>query len=138
VSTDLGVSGATANNDGATGLFLNSGRVFGGGSPSTYNSGVFRSVAVGGEGLTVKTSETAYANQISLQPSGNNFDGLLVPPTLTADRSYSFQDASGTVAFLSDITTFTGNTSATCINDLYISNLYGCSPITVHDNLQYR
>jgi hypothetical protein len=30
-----------------------------------------------------------------------------------------------------------GNTSATCINDLYISNLYGCSPITVHDNLQY-
>ena len=135
VSTDLGVSGATANNDGATGLFLNSGNVFGGGSPSTYNSGVFRSVAVGGEGLTVKTSETAYANQISLQPSGNNFDGLLVPPTLTADRSYSFQDASGTVAFLSDITTFTGNTSATCISDLYITNLYGCSPITIHDNL---
>ena len=26
-----------------------------------------------------------------------------------------------------DVTsTFTGNTSATCINDLYISNLYGC------------
>jgi hypothetical protein len=135
VSTDLGVSGATANNDGATGLFLNSGNVFGGGSLSTYNSGVFRSVAVGGEGLTVKTSETAYANQISLQPSGNNFDGLLVPPTLTADRSYSFQDASGTVAFLSDITPFTGNTSGSCISDLYITNLYGCSPITIHDNL---
>lgn len=32
--------------------------------------------------------------------------------------------------------TFTGNTSATCINDLYITNLYGCSPITIHDNLQ--
>ena len=28
---------------------------------------------------------------------------------------------------------FTGNTSANCITDLYISNLHGCSPITVWD-----
>jgi hypothetical protein len=34
--------------------------------------------------------------------------------------------------------TFTGNTSATCINDLYITNLYGCSPITIHDNIQFN
>ena len=32
--------------------------------------------------------------------------------------------------------TFTGNTSGDCIVDLYITNLYGCSPITVHDNIQ--
>ena len=31
---------------------------------------------------------------------------------------------------------FTGNTSGDCITDLYITNLYGCSPITVHDNIQ--
>jgi hypothetical protein len=31
-------------------------------------------------------------------------------------------------------TSFTGNTSGTCITDLYIDNLYGCSPITVHDD----
>jgi len=31
---------------------------------------------------------------------------------------------------------FTGNTSASCITDLYISNLYGCSPITVWDSMQ--
>jgi hypothetical protein len=30
---------------------------------------------------------------------------------------------------------FTGNTSGDCITDLYVSNLYGCSPITIHDNL---
>lgn len=30
---------------------------------------------------------------------------------------------------------FTGNTSATCINDLYVENLYGCSPINVNDLL---
>ena len=32
---------------------------------------------------------------------------------------------------------FTGNTSGDCITDLYITNLYGCSPITIHDNLQH-
>jgi len=26
--------------------------------------------------------------------------------------------------------------STNCISDLYVSNLYGCSPITIHDNLQ--
>ena len=31
--------------------------------------------------------------------------------------------------------TFTGNTSATCITDLYVENLYGCSPINVNDSL---
>jgi hypothetical protein len=32
-------------------------------------------------------------------------------------------------------TPFTGNTSATCITDLYIENIYGCSPINVNDSL---
>lgn len=30
---------------------------------------------------------------------------------------------------------FTGNTSATCISDLYVDNIYGCSPINVNDLL---
>ena len=33
---------------------------------------------------------------------------------------------------------FTGNTSATCVTNLYLTNLYGCSPITIHDNIQYN
>jgi hypothetical protein len=32
---------------------------------------------------------------------------------------------------------FTGNTSGDCITDLYITNLYGCSPITVWDSIQF-
>jgi len=32
--------------------------------------------------------------------------------------------------------TFTGNTSATCITDLYVSNVYGCSPVTFHNSIQ--
>jgi hypothetical protein len=34
--------------------------------------------------------------------------------------------------------TFTGNTSGSCITDLYITNLYGCSPITIHDSIQHN
>jgi hypothetical protein len=30
----------------------------------------------------------------------------------------------------------TGNTSASCITDLYVTNVYGCSPITIHDSIQ--
>lgn len=31
---------------------------------------------------------------------------------------------------------FTGNTSGDCITDLYVSNLYGCSPITLNENIE--
>ena len=67
------------------------------------NASVLSSVALGGQNITAKTNYTAYANQISLQPSANLFDGLIVPPALSADRTYSLQNASGTLAFLSDI-----------------------------------
>lgn len=30
---------------------------------------------------------------------------------------------------------FTGNTSGTCINDFYVTNLYGCPEITLHDDI---
>ena len=46
---------------------------------------------------------------------------------------------SGTVSDWSVFTLggdFTGNTSGNCITDLYITNLYGCSPITVNNSLQ--
>ena len=92
-SAPSGVSGSAT--------FINSG-IFG--AVSTINAGISNSVALGGVGLTIKTNNTPYANQISLQPSGNTFNGLLAPPALSGDQTYTFQDASGTVAFLSDIT----------------------------------
>jgi autotransporter adhesin len=33
---------------------------------------------------------------------------------------------------------FTGNTSGNCITDLYVTNLYGCSPITLNNSVQYK
>ncbi len=46
-------------------------------------------------------------------------------------------DATGTASWQFNSTGFSGNTSGTCITDLYITNLYGCSPVTVHDSLQH-
>ena len=33
--------------------------------------------------------------------------------------------------------TFSGNTSASCITDLFVTNIHGCSPITFHSPLQH-
>tara|TARA_R110000824_G_scaffold396827_2_gene598867 strand:+ start:826 stop:5493 length:4668 start_codon:yes stop_codon:yes gene_type:complete len=57
--------------------------------------------------------------------------GTLNSGTLTLDRQ------NGSVSISGFVSTFTGNTSGDCITDLYITNLYGCSPITVYDNLQH-
>lgn len=39
---------------------------------------------------------------------------------------------------VSGATSFSGNTSGSCINNLYVSNLYGCSPLTIHDSIQHN
>ena len=60
---------------------------------------------------------------------------------LTAGNNINISGSNGnftiSVTGITSGTTFTGNTSATCINDLYVSNLHGCSPITIHDSIQF-
>ena len=54
---------------------------------------------------------------------------------------WSFTFSDWDVAFLTPSQAagaFTGNTSATCITDLWVSNIHGCSPITIHDSIQYN
>lgn len=71
----------------------------------------------------------------SVDPTGYTNQDLLV--------LVNYQLPSGTTSNtpLSALTSyvlsaFTGNTSATCISDLYVTNLYGCSPITIYDSIQ--
>jgi len=45
-------------------------------------------------------------------------------------------DSSGNATWQYNATGFSGNTSATCISDLWVTNVHGCSPITVHDSVQ--
>jgi len=82
-------------------LFLNSGSNL---TKSSFASTIEHTVIVVGVGISAKTANTAYVNQMSFQESGVLFDTLIVPSTATADRTATLQDASGTIAYLSDIT----------------------------------
>lgn len=84
-------------------LFLNTGRDLG--RESSFLAGVTNTVIVAGKGITAKTDDTLYTNQISLQESTILFDTILKASTATADRTATIQDASGTIAYLSDIGT---------------------------------
>ena len=90
----------SSQNEGRA-LFLNSGL---NAQPTKFEAGFSRSVALGGKELTVNTDDTAYANQISLQQAGNAFNTFIVPssPAVT-DQTAIIQDASGVLAYLSDI-----------------------------------
>jgi hypothetical protein len=86
-------------------LFLNSGNLA---NPTTFLIGVSNSVAAGGQGLTIKTNNSIYGNQLSLQEANNLFDNLITPPAgATQDNDHQLQNSSGTIAHLSD--TVNGN-----------------------------
>lgn len=76
---------------------------------------------------------------VSTITSGDTF---VTGSTLTGGTTLVLtrNDGGNVVQDLSSInsgSTFTGNTSGSCINNLWVSNVYGCSPITIHDEIQY-
>jgi len=90
----------SSQNEGRA-LFLNSGL---NAQPTKFEAGFSRSVALGGKELTINTDDTAYANQISLQQPSNTFNTFIVPSfPLVTDQTAIIQDASGVLAYLSDI-----------------------------------
>ena len=50
----------------------------------------------------------------------------------------SYKAELGQLSNLFSGSTFTGNTSASCINELYVSDIYGCSGTTFHDNVCFE
>ena len=50
----------------------------------------------------------------------------------------SYKAELGQLASLFSGGTFTGNTSATCINELYVSDIYGCTGVTFHNNVCFE
>ena len=68
----------------------------------TYTQGVVNSATVGGLHTVMKTDNTAYVNQIGFNAS-EAFETILDYTTATADNTITLQNASGTVAFLSDV-----------------------------------
>lgn len=79
--------------DNATSFLLSGSGI----NPSTIKANVKRSPCVGGEGLTAKTDNTPYLNQLSLQAPGVLFDCIIKPGTITADRIITAPDQSGEI-----------------------------------------
>jgi hypothetical protein len=88
------------------------------------NSGLTQTVVAGATGITATASDALYTNELRLQ-KGVLFDGIFSLATLTANRTYTFQNASGTVAFLSDI----GAASLSAV--LAVGNTSGANDIEI-------
>lgn len=69
--------------------------------------GVKNSWIVGGAGAIAKTNNTAYANQLGFN-SGEAFETILNYTTATANNTVTIQDGSGTLAFLTDVSSMYG------------------------------
>ncbi len=85
------ISFEAADNSAMT---INSGSAI---APTIVNIGINRSVPLGGVGMTIKTPNSAYANQFVFNASGSAFEAVMDTATLTADRTYEVPDASGIV-----------------------------------------
>lgn len=90
--------------------------------------------------LTATTTLTGgvvqvYVPYMVIQPRLSGTPYTLIDNTYdlwVTESNWSALNSGGT----STATTFTGNTSASCISNLYVSNVYGCSPITIHDSIK--
>lgn len=81
-----------------------------------------------------------FLNNGSFIFSGDSFfSGNLSAQTITTQSFISDTYYSGNTTLSSVIqdyvNAYSGNTSGNCISNFHISNLYGCSPITLHEDL---
>jgi hypothetical protein len=99
----------------------------------------------GGTSVTGFTfNNTSYDLSLS-QSDGTSFTenlGILASDIKVTGGTYNpiteeitfVNNSGGTFVVTGISTTFTGNTSGSCITDLYVTNLYGCSPINIQDD----
>lgn len=115
-------------------------------TPNVNKTFIIEPLSITGGSPTLSACTRLYTNEIT-QCSGdtvnftNNVNingdlnigsgGTINSPTYSGGTYYG--DGSNLTGII-----FTGNTSASCITDLYVSNIYGCSPIIVHDDVEIR
>jgi len=94
-------------------------------------------------GIIVDNGIVSHNNSslVSIQPNGTGFIGNLLVPTITAARTWSLPDENGTIALTTDLNGYislSGNTSGTCINELWVSNISGCSPVNFGTEVEFN
>jgi hypothetical protein len=108
-----------------------------GGEDNIISGGIGVSVILGGIGITAQSSNTVYVPNLNIGTIGSGSPSI----NLGLDSSGNVvtgSTGSGSTFSWSDPVVKAGNTSGTCITDLYITNLYGCSPITIHDSVDFN
>jgi len=95
-------------------------------SGGTYNTGTTSLDFVG-----TNTATTFSVNVSDLLDDTNSYvtDANWVSDTLTLTRN------GGLSALTTTIPYFSGNTTGSCITNFHVTNIYGCSPITIHDQV---
>jgi hypothetical protein len=81
------------------------------------------------DGITTTREVGADINGVSINIGGGS--GYYFPNTDGFSGQVMTTDGSGIVSWQTP-TTFTGNTSATCITDLHVSNIHSCSPLYIN------
>ncbi len=124
VGTFLGVWNLNGTKSKSTWFTISAGtninlnqQIFSGGSVITINSTAFGGTFTGGT-ISGPTNFTNGLTANSVNTTSLTLNGL----TITGFTTY----------------VFTGNTSASCITDLYVKNLHGCSPINIWNQIQYN
>jgi hypothetical protein len=95
-----------------------------GGTDHNLEATAARSVILGGANITAISADTVYVPKLNI--------GTVNPTTINVNLGI---DENGFVVTGDTASDFTGNTSATCITDLYVSNIYGCSPVNMPGSL---
>lgn len=92
------------------------------GGLNNYATG--NAVVIGGNNISGTSNNTVYVPTLNLNNVPDNDNALNQVLVRATDGVVKYKDASSF--------TFTGNTSGTCITSLYVTDIYGCSPVTIH------
>lgn len=132
---NLSITGGTFNSGTGTLTLTN---ITGG----TQNISGFGSGGGGGDSITGGTFDKNLG-ELTLNSTGSSITITGFTDVYTTGGTYNsgleklelYDNSGNTITITGFSSNFTCNTSATCINDLYVDNLYGCSPINVNDLL---
>jgi hypothetical protein len=99
------------------------------------NTGAYLGLALNPDGTEMPTSNlqiggTGTTGTFKYR-DGNQQSGYVL--TSDSDGNATWQVSTGGGSGTTIIVQFTGNTSGSCITDLYVTNIHGCSPINVLD-----
>ena len=97
-----------------------------GGSGNTINSSITRSVVLGGKGITASVNDTVYVPNLNIGTVGVG----------TSIFNLGIDSGGNIVTGSTGSGTFTGNTSGDCIDELWVSIISGCSPVTIGSSIQ--